>query len=209
MSRPVLLDLYCGAGGAARGYQQAGFRVIGVDNRPQPRYAGDEFIEGDALTVLPVLLATRPVVFVHASPTCQRRARVTAWRGRREDHPDTLLPTLAMLAGGGLPYVVENVLEAAGEMRPDLLLCGTQFGLPIRRHRIFEVGNWTPNFLLPACTCRHQPVLPFMHKGERAFADAMGCTWMNKTEARQAIPPAMTRFIGAALLDHLAATVTP
>lgn len=30
MSKPVLLDLYCCAGGAARGYQRAGFRVLGV-----------------------------------------------------------------------------------------------------------------------------------------------------------------------------------
>lgn len=35
MSKPRLLDLFCGAGGAARGYQMAGFYVVGVDNRPQ------------------------------------------------------------------------------------------------------------------------------------------------------------------------------
>ena len=41
MSQPLLLDLFCGAGGAARGYQQAGFEVHGVDHAPQPRYVGD------------------------------------------------------------------------------------------------------------------------------------------------------------------------
>ena len=43
----------------------------------------------------------------------------------------------------------------------------------------------------------------FEHKDERAFADAMGCTWMTKFEARQAIPPAYTRFIGEQLMEHL------
>ena len=31
LSRPRLLDLFCGAGGAAMGYHRAGFEVIGVD----------------------------------------------------------------------------------------------------------------------------------------------------------------------------------
>lgn len=47
--KPVLLDLFCGAGGATRGYQQAGFHVIGIDNRPQPHYCGDEFVQADAI----------------------------------------------------------------------------------------------------------------------------------------------------------------
>jgi len=33
-----LLDLFCGAGGAAMGYYRAGFEVEGVDNKPQPHY---------------------------------------------------------------------------------------------------------------------------------------------------------------------------
>lgn len=42
-----LLDLFCGAGGAARGYQLAGFHVTGVDMVNQPRYAGDEFVQSN------------------------------------------------------------------------------------------------------------------------------------------------------------------
>ena len=200
MIRPLLLDLFSGAGGAARGYHDAGFDVVGVDINPQPRYPY-EFHQGDAMTLGAELLASGRFAAVHASPTCQRKARVTAWRGSRESHPNTLTPTLALLRAQDLPCVVENVPEAADELRPDFLLCGTQFGLPIRRHRIFEAVGWIPAHLMPACQCyRNQRLLPFEHKAERAFADAMGCDWMTNREARQAIPPAMTRFIGGHLM---------
>ena len=33
--RPLILDLFCGAGGAGMGYHRAGFRVVGIDINPQ------------------------------------------------------------------------------------------------------------------------------------------------------------------------------
>ena len=38
--RPRLLDLFCGAGGAAMGYHRAGFEVYGVDIAAPPKPIG-------------------------------------------------------------------------------------------------------------------------------------------------------------------------
>jgi hypothetical protein len=196
VTRPRLLDLFSGAGGAARGYQLAGFHVTGVDIEPQPRYAGDEFHQADALT-----FPLEGFDAIHASPTCQTFARVTAWRGSRDDHPDLLAPMLHRLATEAtVPWVVENVPEAP--LRRDFLLCGSQFGLRVRRRRVFQTSPRLFSLIPP---CRHHDLLPFMHKGERAYADAMGCEWMTKFEARQAIPPAFTRHIGEQLMAALGA----
>src|SRR6266511_1641942 len=95
MSKPRLLDLFSGAGGAARGYQQAGFYVVGVDIKPQPRYAGDRFIQGDALHP-PVRYEDFDVI--HASPPCQRYSMLsTNWLRDSEVRPDLIPPTLRLL----------------------------------------------------------------------------------------------------------------
>jgi DNA (cytosine-5)-methyltransferase 1 len=194
MTRPWLLDLFCGAGGAAMGYASMGFEVIGADIVYQQNYPF-EFHQADALTF--------PLVgfdAIHASPPCQHYANVTRWRGDPDDHPDLIGPTRKRLAASGVPWVIENIPEAP--IRPDYLLCGSMFGLRIKRHRAFETSWGGPTDLQHPCGSHHR-LLPFMHKGERAYADAMGCTWMTKEEAREAIPPAYTRFIGEALLAHL------
>ena len=196
--RPRLLDLFCGAGGCSVGYCRAGFDVVGVDINPQPNYPY-EFRQADALQYLDVYGDRYDVI--HASPTCQSFARVTDWRGSRDNHADLLTPTLGALAALDVPWVVENVEEAP--IRADYLLCGTQFGLPVRRHRKFQCGNWAAYELIAPCGCQHLPLVPFMHKAERSFADSMGCTWMTAKEGRQAIPPAYTEYIGRQLMAFL------
>ena len=105
------------------------------------------------------------------------------------------------LAASGLPFVIENVRTT--ELRPCLVLCGSMFGLPIRRHRGFET-SWNGYRLVQPC--QHQSSdMAFMHKHERAYADAMGCGWMTAREAREAIPPAYTEHIGAYLMAELTA----
>lgn len=199
ISRPLLYDIFCGAGGATKGYQMAGFRVIGIDVAPQPRYCGDDFHQMDALTFFTAYARGlfEPATCFHCSPPCQRYANVTRWRGRQGDHPDLLPATLALLETTGVPWVIENVPGAP--MRCDVQLCGSQFGLRVQRHRWLMLSR--PFFaLLPPC--EHTNLLPFMHKGERAYADAMGCPWMNNREAREAIPPAYTEFLGCLLLKE-------
>ena len=203
MTRPLLLDAFSGAGGAAKGYNDAGFDVVGVDIEPQPHYPY-EFHQADALEVLADREFLAQFDAIHASPTCQTFARVTAWRGNRDNHPDLLAPTLKLLSRIRIPWVVENVPEACPPLRPDYLLCGTQFGLPVRRHRAFMRGNWSAYELMPPCQCYlNRRLLPFMHKGERAFADAMGCTWMSNKEGRQAVPPAYTEYVGGQMLGAM------
>ncbi|MEU8488427.1 DNA cytosine methyltransferase [Streptomyces sp. NPDC048641] len=186
-----VLDLCCGAGGLSMGYYLAGFDVVGVDHRPQPNYPFT-FHRANALT-----FPLDGFDLVHASWPCQHFANVTAWRGDQADHPDLLTPGRTRLQASGLPWVMENVPEAP--LRPDYLLCGTQFGLKVRRHRSFETSWGGGGDLVPPCWHR-KGLLAFEHKGERAYADAMGCTWMTNKEARQAVPPAYTQWIATQYL---------
>ena len=200
MTRPRLLDLFCGAGGAAMGYHRAGFDVVGVDLNPQPRYPF-EFHQADALT-----FPTEGFDAIHASPPCQHYAPVTRWRGKAEDHPDLVPAMLTRLRAQSAPWVVENVPGAP--MEPSVVLCGSMFGLRVRRHRWFTF-SWDELILLPACQHKISD-FAFDHGGkqtESAYRDGLGCGWMTVEESREAIPPAYTEFIGAALLRTVEAKV--
>jgi DNA (cytosine-5)-methyltransferase 1 len=75
---PRLLDLFCGAGGAAMGYALAGFRVTGIDIAPQPLYPF-QCIQADALEYLAHY--GQEYDAIHASPPCQA---VSSWRCFRD-----------------------------------------------------------------------------------------------------------------------------
>src|SRR5690606_11603504 len=124
-----VLDLCCGAGGLSWGYCLAGFEVVGVDKHPMPNYPFT-FHQADALEYLAKVTASGEIeryAIVHASWPCQYFANVTQWRGSRDDHEDLLTPGRKLMAAAGRPSVIENVPEAP--LRPDYLLCGSQFGL--------------------------------------------------------------------------------
>lgn len=90
----TVLDLCCGAGGLSWGYWLAGYDVVGVDLNPMPSYPF-EFHQADALEYLAAITASGEIekyALTHASWPCQNKARVTAWRGSREDHPDLITP---------------------------------------------------------------------------------------------------------------------
>ena len=192
--KPRLLDLFCGAGGAAMGYARAGFEVVGVDIAPQPRYPF-EFHQADALTFP---LETFDVI--HASPLCEGFSHLNArWR---RDYPNYIPAVRARLAAWGKPFVIENVPGAP--LNNALRLCGSMFGLRVLRHRIFESNI----LLLAPGACRHENYLIFgdsSSHSETAFRDAMGVGWMRaRTDARKAIPPAYTEWIGRQLREVLA-----
>ena len=125
--------------------------IVGVDIAPQPRYPF-EFVQADALE----FLADHGHEFdaIHASPPCQGYSIMhnLPWlRGR--EYPLLILPTIEMLEGLGKPYVVENVMGArhgSKTLKKRGLgahglkagwLCGSMFGLPFYRHRLFA-SNW-------------------------------------------------------------------
>lgn len=211
-----LLDLFCGAGGAAVGYHRAGFEVVGVDLQPQPHYPF-EFIQADAMT-----FPLEGFDVIHASPPCQGYASLASKDGR---HPRLIGPVRDRLVGAGLPYVIENIQDARRELHDPVRLCGSMFGLCVRRHRLFE-----SNVSLMTGTCQHatqgeirayygkkgwlvwrrggaqvqkvdrKPLL--RGSVEQALVD-MGIDWMTWDELREAIPPAYTEYLGRQLLAHL------
>ena len=214
-----LLDLFCGAGGAARGYQRAGFCVLGVDVNPQPRYAGCQFVQTDALEY--VAEHGHEYDAIHASPPCQGYSimRNLPWLKDRE-YPMLIDPVRELLEQTARPWVIENVMGAhlsAG------WLCGTMFGLPFYRHRAFA----TSFFWLQPGHPRHLESIRPGHSlagrareivfaprngikggvghttGWKAASEAMGIDWMKQGELTQAIPPAYTEFIGRALASAI------
>ena len=118
-------------------------------------------------------------------------------------HPDLYDRTLTRLLDSNAVWAIENVPHAPFD--PDVVLCGSMFGLPIRRHRWF-IGS--PSLLPWVQPCTHRSTdLAFDHGGttstESEYRDAMGCDWMTVKESRNAIPPAYTEWIGTQLLAHL------
>ncbi len=211
MTRPRLLDLFCGAGGAAMGYHRAGFDVVGVDIAPQPRYPF-EFVQADAIEFMAEEALMPGFDVYHASPPCQ----AYSWSARRWDVPraDLLDPTRQLLKEIGRPWVIENVIGAPMD---GVALCGTYFGLGVLRHRRFESSEL---LLAPGGSCRHigtvgegDYVTVAGHGGDNAKGHgsraqkqaAMGIDWMTDVELNEAIPPAYTEWIGRQLLASIEA----
>jgi len=209
---PTLLDLFCGAGGAAMGYYRAGFDdIVGIDNQPQPNYPF-AFIQADALQP-PVDLGAFDLI--HASPPCQS---YSALKGLSYGAPTLIDDIRGVL--WGRESVIENVIGAP--LYDPIRLCGSSFGLGVRRHRIFETSMFSIA-LLPPCHHAAQPEPidvtgsggPFYGKRRtggggvsrkpRNVAHAqevMGINWMTRSELSEAIPPAYTEYIGTTFLEQ-------
>jgi DNA (cytosine-5)-methyltransferase 1 len=98
-------------------------------------------------------------------------------------------------------------------------LCGHMFGLKLYRHRLFEsniplVELPHPRHLTPASKAGHWvkgTIISICAGGPGAseMREAMGIDWMSRDELTEAIPPAYTEYIGAQLMDALAADDEP
>lgn len=150
MRRPRLVSFFCCQGGDSEGYSRAGFDVVGVDINPQPLYPF-EFVQGDALELLADAAFMAQFDAAHASPPCQFATRYKNNRQHvRRDHPNLIPATRELLDATGLPYVIENVEDAAPELIEPVRICGTGLGVRIRRHRLFE-----SNVSLAGVPCDH------------------------------------------------------
>lgn len=202
---PRLLDLFCGAGGAAMGYHQAGFEVVGVDIKPQPHYPF-EFHQADALTY-----PMEGFDVIHASPPCQAHCQLSKKLGHKDLIPSVRKRLL------GKKYIIENV-QGAPLYNP-IRLCGSSFGLMVQRHRLFE-----SSCILFGTDCNHSAFGPprffqndykqrpklsrvvACYGSSRFKGDfdlrcyAMQIFWMDIEELSQAIPPSYTEFIGKQLM---------
>lgn len=136
------------------GYYRAGFDVVGVDMKPQPKYPF-QFIQADAIEYL--LEHGNEFDAIHASPPCQIHCALKSMPNFRKDkHLDLIPQTRAALIKIGKPYVIENVPGAP--LIDPIILCGSMFGLQtscgaqLRRHRLFET-NW---YLMCGLICDHK-----------------------------------------------------
>lgn len=230
--KPRLLDLFACAGGAGRGYADAGFDVFSIDLTYQPNNPFP-FAQMDALFALEYLIAGHGLWFrmgnwgvyltlddfaaIHASPPCQGYTALKAVHGN--EWPLLIEPVRELLEQTGKPYVIENVQGAP--IRRDMTLCGEMFGLRVLRHRYFELGGWTGS--APAHKPHRGRVAGWRHgqyydgpyfavygngggKGTVAqWQEAMGIDWTDdRHELAEAIPPRFTRHVGAQLIAHLA-----
>ncbi|MGH9636069.1 MAG: DNA cytosine methyltransferase [Candidatus Angelobacter sp.] len=236
MGKPKLLDLFCGAGGTAVGYNRAGFDVVGVDLAPQKHYPF-AFHQADALEVLDTLLTTQQwqgyhlsdFAVIHASPPCQAYSRSRHFRSVTNTNytrPMLIAPILRRLRASGVPWILENVSGALDALHNALELCGTAFGLPILRHRIFLCSE----MLFAPSHCKHPDAFYNVtggkvraigaHRTNKAYVTksgqtqyregharksvgqaAMGIDWMTLKEMSEAIPPAYTEYLGRQLLS--------
>lgn len=216
-----VLDLFCCAGGCSMGYHRAGYEVIGVDNKPQPHYPFT-FVQADATTY-----PLDGFDLIHASPPCQAYSAITNTARNQYgiEYPDLVAFMRHRLTKHGTPWVIENVVGAP--VHSGIMLCGSMFGLKVRRHRYFE----TSHFLFTPANCKHNddfvtivgnkvfrskrnPTWTGLKCGVRSHLmtdypfeygfTAMGIDWeMTPYELCQAIPPVYTQYVGEQMKTYL------
>lgn len=192
------------------GFHRAGFRVIGVDLYPQPRFPF-EFIQADVMKLdLARLVKDMGAVGVSGSPPCQGYSKTQKIQGR--EYPMLISPLREKFQAISVPYIIENVEAARPNLIDPVMLCGAMFpGLRTYRHRLFEsnLELVTPAHPEHVAPLRKMSRLPrdgeFMHvvgnySGASEAKEAMGINWMTRDGMREAIPPVYTEYLGHQVL---------
>jgi DNA (cytosine-5)-methyltransferase 1 len=195
------------------GLHRAGFDVVGIDHRRQPRYPFT-FIQANALRP-PVQLDRFDLIW--ASPPCQRYSSAAhKERLNGKEYPDLIEATRRLLRGR--IHCIENVPQAP--IRADLALDGTMFGLRLERRRHFELGGFfalAPGRQRPhpdgvVCVVGHGRPSGMRPNGPANTAaecrQAMGIDWMDRATLVQAIPPVYAEHIGRYAMLALGHEVT-
>ncbi len=209
-----LLDLFCGVGGASVGYHQAGFEIHGIDLKHGKRYPFT-YLRADVLDVLKDKDFINQFDVIHASPPCQTHSITKHLRnaqGKSTSKIDLIPQTRETLIASGKAYIIENV--PGSPLINPIQLCGSSFGLKVRRHRLFE-----SNMPLVGSKCDHKtqgrPVGVYgslndeIPKGGKTASTidearkAMDMDWAIWTELVEAIPPAFTKYLGGQIVNWL------
>ena len=228
MKKYQLLDLFCGGGGAGKGYVDAGFEVVGVDIK-QRNYPYD-FIQGDVMEILEDEDFIKSFDFLHSSPPCQYYSRLKYLSGNVEEwesnHVDLIAPVREKLKyykeKYGIEYIIENV-EGAPLINP-IKLCGSQFdNMFTQRPRLFEssielreldikvssmgtskLGTISENGTVSICGKRNLQGLN-AEQTRLYYCIALGgdCQWMTLEELTQCIPPQYTKYLGNQIIEYL------
>lgn len=207
--RPIMLDTFCGRGGAAVGYYAAGFDIVGVDIEPQPRYPFP-FVQGDAIA----FIREHGHLFdaIHASVPCQGYSHLKMLTTR--PYPLLIARAREACRATGRLYVIENVEGARGELLDPITLCMGDWARRLYRHRLFESNV---RLLAPM----HLPHdLPQAKLGRPAGPDEayvavgnfpqvaevrrqMEMPWSDRRGIAEAVPPVMTDYVGRQIYARL------
>ena len=200
------------------GYSRAGFEVTGVDLKHGKRYPF-KYIRANVLEILANIEFLNGFDVIHASPPCQTHSITKNLRiaqGKSTSKIDLIPETRAGLIQSSKPFIIENVMGSP--LIDPIMLCGSAFGLKVRRHRIFE-----SNIKLTGSLCDHKkqgrPVgvygslndeIPNGGKTAKTITEArevMGIEWGIWTELVEAIPPIFTKYLGRQAINELQHTV--
>lgn len=232
-SRPQLLDLFCGEGGAGEGYHRAGFEVTGVDTSAA-RLDRYPFARYNADAIEFVLAHGHKFDAIHASPPCTGYSRGTAAIPNRVERYDRLIAaTREALIIVDRPYIMENVADARPELEEPVMLCGRMFGLGaidddgtplvLDRHRLFEANPGLTLDVPPHPKHDRSVQVAGAYGGARrdkveartvrkggyvpksltVLRDLLGTPWMTEEGCFLSIPPIYTRYLGTQLLAHI------